>query len=185
MFTTPARCAPHTFSASSRSPDCGLRRPAEACPHAGGGRRWRLSLPGNTNYTEWAAGGMVSTAQDWARFDTALMSGKLLPPAQLKETKTTVAEESGNPNRHGLGLEKKVVPPCGTVWGHDGQVPGYSSWAYTDSTGRRTVSVFATTVFGIADPKSGAADQDLLNAAICTMPDKPIPTAPASVPTGS
>ncbi|MFD8220298.1 serine hydrolase domain-containing protein [Streptomyces sp. NPDC059697] len=59
--------------------------------------------------TEWAAGGMVSTAQDWARFDTALMSGKLLPPAQLKEMKTTVAEESGNPNRYGLGLEKKVI----------------------------------------------------------------------------
>ncbi|NUK03339.1 hypothetical protein HRW23_20545 [Streptomyces lunaelactis] len=27
-----------------------------------------------------AAGGMVSTAQDWDRFLTALMSGRLLPP---------------------------------------------------------------------------------------------------------
>ncbi|MFC4508425.1 MULTISPECIES: serine hydrolase domain-containing protein [Streptomyces] len=135
--------------------------------------------------TEWAAGGMVSTAQEWARFDTALMSGQLLPPAQLKEMKTTVAEESGNPNRYGLGLEKKVVTPCGTVWGHDGQVPGYSSWDYTDSTGRRTVSVFTTTIFGIANPKADAANEALLKAAICTMLDKPIPTTPASAPTDS
>ena len=132
--------------------------------------------------TEWAAGGMVSTAQDWARFDTALMSGKLLPPALLKEMKTTVAEESGNPNRYGLGLEKKGTP-CGTVWGHDGQAPGFSSWAYTDSTGHRTVSVLTTTIFGIANPKAAAANQALLDAAICTMLDKPIPTTPA--PTAS
>ncbi|MGH3232500.1 MAG: serine hydrolase [Streptosporangiaceae bacterium] len=30
--------------------------------------------------TEWAAGGVVSTAADWSRFQAALMSGKLLPP---------------------------------------------------------------------------------------------------------
>jgi D-alanyl-D-alanine carboxypeptidase len=126
--------------------------------------------------TEWAAGGMVSTAQDWARFDTALMSGKLLPPAQMKEMRTTVAEESGNPNRYGLGLEQ-VVTPCGTVWGHDGQAPGYSSEDYTDATGRRTVSVFTATIFGLATPQTGAADQALVNAAICTMLGKPIPSA--------
>ncbi|MER7639025.1 serine hydrolase domain-containing protein [Streptomyces sp. NPDC126522] len=134
--------------------------------------------------TEWAAGSMVSSAQDWARFDTALMSGKLLPPAQLKDMRTTVAEESGNPNRYGLGLEKKATP-CGPVWGHDGQAPGYSSWNYTDSTGRRTVSVYVPTIFGIAAAKPAAATETLLNAAVCTMLGKPIPAAPASAPTGS
>ncbi|MFI5958788.1 serine hydrolase domain-containing protein [Cryptosporangium sp. NPDC051539] len=123
--------------------------------------------------TEWAAGGMVSTARDWARFDTALMSGRLLPAAQLAEMKTTVAEESGNPNRYGLGVEKKVTP-CGPVWGHDGQVPGYSSWEYTDETGRRTVSVLITTIFGVASPRPAAATQALLNTAICTMRAAPL-----------
>lgn len=130
--------------------------------------------------TEWAAGGMVSTAQDWARFDSALLSGKLLPAAQLKEMKTTVAEESEFPNRrYGLGLEK-VVTPCGTVWGHNGQVPGYSSEAYTDATGRRTASVLTSTIFGLASPKPGAANQAVVNAAVCTMLGKPIPATPAS-----
>ncbi|MEV7427200.1 serine hydrolase domain-containing protein [Streptomyces sp. NPDC091212] len=135
--------------------------------------------------TTWAAGGMVSTAQDWARFDTALMSGKLLPPALLKEMRTTRAEESEFPNRrYGLGLEK-VVTPCGTVWGHNGEVPGYSSENYTDAVGRRTVSVLTNTIFGLASPKPRAAQQALVNAAVCAMLDKPIPTKPESTPTGS
>lgn len=142
--------------------------------------------------TEWAAGSMVSSARDWARFDIALMSGELLPPAQLKEMKTTVAEESGDPNRYGLGLERKVTP-CGTVWGHDGQAPGYSSWNYTDSTGRRTVSVYVPTIFGIAAAKPAAATEALLNAAVCAMLGNPTPTptpavsasVSASAPTGS
>ncbi|MFI1488224.1 serine hydrolase domain-containing protein [Streptomyces sp. NPDC020747] len=135
--------------------------------------------------TLWAAGGMVSNAQEWARFSGALNSGKLLPPALLKEMRTTVAEEAEFPNRrYGLGLEK-VSTPCGTVWGHNGQAPGYSSEAYTDATGRRTVSVFTTTIFGIASPKAAAANRALVNAAVCTMLDKPIPAAPASAPTDS
>ncbi|MBK3573017.1 beta-lactamase family protein [Streptomyces sp. MBT65] len=136
-----------------------------------------LDVTGVNENTEWAAGSMVSSAADWARFDTALMSGKLLPAAQLKEMKTTVAEESGNPNRYGLGLEKRATP-CGPVWGHDGQAPGYSSWDYTDSTGRRTVSVFVPTIFGIAAPRPAAVTEALLNTAVCTMLDKPLPATP-------
>ncbi|WP_406179412.1 serine hydrolase domain-containing protein [Streptomyces sp. NBC_01006] len=124
--------------------------------------------------TEWAAGGVVSTASEWARFDSALLSGKLLASEQLKEMLTTVAEEPGNPNRYGLGLEQ-VVTPCGTVWGHVGQVPGYSSWDYTDATGSRTVSVFASSVFDLAEPKAGTAVQTLVNAAVCAMLGKPLP----------
>jgi D-alanyl-D-alanine carboxypeptidase len=121
--------------------------------------------------TEWAAGGIVSTAQDWARFQTALMSGKLLPPAQFEEMRTTVVEDTPQGNRYGLGLEE-VVTPCGTVWGHVGQVPGYSSENYTDATGRRTVAIFTSTVFGLAEPKAGTADQALVNAAVCAMLDR-------------
>ncbi|MFS8359105.1 serine hydrolase domain-containing protein [Streptomyces sp. CWNU-52H] len=139
-----------------------------------------VDTTGINSSTEWAAGGMVSTAQDWARFDKALMSGKLLPSALLKEMQTTVAEESQFPDRrYGLGLEK-VVTPCGTVWGHSGQVPGYSSEAYTDATGKRTVSVLTSTIFGLASPKPAAANQALVNAAACAMLDKPIPAASAS-----
>ncbi|AXG82569.1 class A beta-lactamase-related serine hydrolase [Streptomyces paludis] len=135
--------------------------------------------------TTGAAGGAVSTAREWATVTGALMSGKLLPPALMKEMRTTRAEEAEFPNRrYGLGLEE-VATPCGTVWGHNGEVPGYSSENYTDAAGRRTVSVYTTTIFGIASPKPRAAQQALMNAAVCAMLGKPVPATPAPAPTGS
>jgi len=127
--------------------------------------------------TEWAAGNMVSTTQDWARFDSALLSGKLLPPAELKEMRTTVAEESEFPDRrYGLGLEQ-VTTPCGTVWGHNGQVPGYSSEAYTDDSGKRTVSIFTSTIFGHIPPQAVTAKKALITTAVCAMLGKPVPAS--------
>lgn len=61
------------------------------------------------------------------------------------------------------------------MWGHTGEVPGYSSWDYTDSTGQRTASVIVTTIFGIATPKAAVATQTRINAAVCTMFGKPVP----------
>lgn len=61
--------------------------------------------------------------------------------------------------------------------GHSRQVPGYSSEDFTDDTGRRTVSVFATSIFGVAGPEAAQADQNLADAAVCVMLDKPVPGA--------
>lgn len=79
----------------------------------------------------------MSTAADWATFQSALLSGRLLPPAQLAEMLSTVSEGSSTPSRYGLGIER-VVTPAGVVWGHDGQVPGYSSWDYATPHGSGT-----------------------------------------------
>jgi D-alanyl-D-alanine carboxypeptidase len=124
-----------------------------------------------------AAGAIVSTTSDWARFDSALMSGRLFPKSLLAQMQVTVQEDAANGlNRYyGLGLEE-VRTPCGTVWGHDGALPGYRSDNYTDQSGRRTVSVLSTTHFGLkTDPAAGSAENNLVTAAICTMLDKPIP----------
>jgi D-alanyl-D-alanine carboxypeptidase len=133
---------------------------------------------------DWAAGGIVSTAADWAKFQAALVTGKLFPQSQVKQMETTVSEGSQTQNRYGLGLEH-VVTPCGDVWGHDGQAAGYSTWTYTDDTGTRTVGMFVTTIFGLAEPKTSAASQTLLNAAVCAMLDKPIPAGTTPTPTAS
>ncbi|MFE6477882.1 serine hydrolase domain-containing protein [Streptomyces rochei] len=127
----------------------------------------------------WAAGGMVSTAQDWQRFLTALMSGRLLPEAQMKQMRTTVdAPEEGG--AYGLGL-MKADTPCGTVWGHTGGLPGYSSEIYTDATGTRSVAVFTSTNFGIKEKKAAATNKALVDAATCHMLGKP---QPSDSPTG-
>jgi D-alanyl-D-alanine carboxypeptidase len=135
----------------------------------------------NNTSTEWAAGGVVSTAADWSRFLSALMSGQLLPAAQLKEMETTVSEGPSTKNRYGLGLER-ILTPCGAVWGHVGQVPGYSSEEYTNSTGTRTASIFTSTIFGLAVPVTHAADQALQDAAVCVMLGKPVPASSSATP---
>ncbi|WP_446044768.1 serine hydrolase domain-containing protein [Streptomyces olivaceus] len=122
----------------------------------------------------WAAGGMVSTAQDWQRFQTALISGELLPEAQLKQMRTTVdaPEEGGG---YGLGL-MRVDTSCGTVWGHTGGLPGYSSEVYTDASGRRSVAVLTSTNFGIKEKKAATANKTLVEAATCQMLGEPQPS---------
>ncbi len=124
----------------------------------------------------WAAGGMVSTARDWQRFQTALMSGRLLPEAQMEQMRTivTAPEERG---AYGLGL-MKVDTPCGTVWGHTGGQPGYSSEVYTDGSGRRSVAVLTITNFGVKEAKAATANKALVDTAVCTVLGKPLPATP-------
>ncbi|MFF2994337.1 serine hydrolase domain-containing protein [Streptomyces sp. NPDC057950] len=87
-----------------------------------------------------SAGGMISDSSDLNRFYSALLRGGLLPPAQLKEMKTTVAVE-GIPNaRYGLGLIDRTLG-CGVhVWGHDGGIHGSTSSATTTADGRHSLA---------------------------------------------
>ncbi|MFI5492494.1 serine hydrolase domain-containing protein [Actinoplanes sp. NPDC051859] len=78
----------------------------------------------------WAAGQMVGTPSDLRKFFTALLDGKLLPPAQLAEMRRTVpAEGSFDDAGYGLGLISFKLS-CGKVaWGHGGSIPGYETRA--------------------------------------------------------
>ena len=76
----------------------------------------------------WAAGALVSTADDLARFSRALLGGRLLPPAQLAAMKTIDPVTRKAPGGAGYGLGLLAAPtPCGQAWGHDGQYAGYTS----------------------------------------------------------
>ncbi|GAB2997104.1 serine hydrolase domain-containing protein [Saccharothrix stipae] len=116
----------------------------------------------------WAAGGLVSTAKDWNRFLTALMSGRLIPRHLLAQMREAVPQGGGSANGYGLGV-MEVKTSCGTVWGHSGGFPGYRSHNYTDTTGTRTVTVLMTTMFALAAPDAAAAQQELVDAAVCRM----------------
>ncbi|MGK2881494.1 MAG: serine hydrolase domain-containing protein [Mycobacterium sp.] len=72
------------------------------------------------------AGGLVSTGEDITAFVTALLSGELLPAAQLGEMMQTVPQP-GTEIGYGLGLASFALS-CGvTLWGHGGDVEGYHS----------------------------------------------------------
>ncbi|MFF4058435.1 serine hydrolase domain-containing protein [Streptomyces sp. NPDC001668] len=87
-----------------------------------------------------SAGEMISDSADLDRFYAALLKGRLLPPRQLKEMKTTVTVE-GIPNAgYGLGLIDRELS-CGVhVWGHDGGIHGSSSVAVTTADGRHSLA---------------------------------------------
>ncbi|MEU9849953.1 serine hydrolase domain-containing protein [Streptomyces sp. NPDC047985] len=76
-----------------------------------------------------SAGAMVSTMEDLATFFRALMTGKLLPPAQMAGLKTTVPANADGTVGYGLGVQR-IKLPCGKwSWGHNGAVLGYfSEW---------------------------------------------------------
>ncbi|MFF0157667.1 serine hydrolase domain-containing protein [Streptomyces sp. NPDC005263] len=87
------------------------------------------------------SGDIVSTSADLGRFYSALLQGRLLPPAQLKEMKTTVPETTIPDVQYGLGLGD-VTLSCGVhVWGHSGDIHGSSSMAVTTADGRHTLAV--------------------------------------------
>jgi D-alanyl-D-alanine carboxypeptidase len=82
----------------------------------------------------WAAGAIVSTADDLARFFRELLGGRLLRPELLKAMRTTVAVTPHQ--RYGLGLYRNRTP-CGFFWGHGGGAPGYSTEALLRQDGGR------------------------------------------------
>ncbi len=88
----------------------------------------------------WTAGAMISTVGDVARFYRALLTGRLLPPAQRRELLSAVpVNDSGElfAEHYGLGIYR-VHLPCGVAWGHDGGYPGgFKSFAYTSPNGSR------------------------------------------------
>jgi D-alanyl-D-alanine carboxypeptidase len=80
-----------------------------------------------------AAGAMISSAADLARFYQALLGGRLLGPELLKAMQTTVdaSEQYGPAAGYGLGLMRLALGCGGQVWGHGGEVAGYATVAFS------------------------------------------------------
>ncbi len=86
-----------------------------------------------------SAGAMVSTLDDLATFDRALLGGKLLPPAQEAELKNTVPTPEGTV-RYGLGIGRYQLPCGRQVWTHTGGVLGYiSTWMISDDGSKQVL----------------------------------------------
>ena len=115
----------------------------------------------------WASGAAVATASDVARFYRRLLSGRFLPPRLMAAMKTTVnsSAEVGAGTAYGLGL-MRFTTPCGKVWGHGGNFPGYAVYAYSSPGGERQSLLL---VNGDPDslPTIGGPFFRLLNRAHC------------------
>jgi D-alanyl-D-alanine carboxypeptidase len=86
----------------------------------------------------WAAGNIVSNERDLARFFRALLGGRLLSDTLLAEMKRPVGVAPG----FGYGLGLFVVDsPCGTLFGHEGGLPGFNNTTLTSEDGTRQFGV--------------------------------------------
>ncbi|MEV0574779.1 serine hydrolase domain-containing protein [Streptomyces sp. NPDC050392] len=108
-----------------------------------------------------AAGGMISSGDDVNTFLDALLGGRLLRPAQLREMMTT--RRTGDPGRaYGLGLESRRLPCGGLAWGHTGDVFGFETASGATVDGRQA------TVMVNLDPGGSDAQSDDMQRAIRT-----------------
>jgi D-alanyl-D-alanine carboxypeptidase len=132
----------------------------------------------------WTSGAMISTVGDVARFYEALLTGRLLPPAQQRELLTTMPVYDPGELFHehyGLGIYS-VQLSCGTAWGHDGGWPGgFKTIAYTSQNrSRQAVMVYNSYTMSVP-PSDGGTEtaafvrdqKNALEIAFCGAPTHP------------
>ncbi|WP_034516524.1 serine hydrolase domain-containing protein [Actinomadura rifamycini] len=111
--------------------------------------------------TAWGGGDLVSDASDLNRFFTALVGGRVLRPGTLREMMRTTEVSP----EYGLGL-RRVPRSCGApVWGHAGDMVGFSTLSGATRHGRG-----ATVTVNVKPGLSDAGEQrlkDAFDAALC------------------
>lgn len=115
-----------------------------------------------------AAGAIVGTGADLNRFFTALLNGKLLPPAQLAEMRKVRTIDEKGAMAYGLGL-MRMSTSCGReVWGHTGGTSGFLTFdGIAPATGRAVTITFNQDYVDKAHYPAGIR---ALETAICSGP---------------
>jgi D-alanyl-D-alanine carboxypeptidase len=115
-----------------------------------------------------ASGAILSNANDVARFYRGLLSGRLLGPDLLAAMQSIDPAATGGiadagilGGGWGLGLLREELP-CGEVWGHDSESPGYMTAAWNSKDGQRQIVVIVNRAFEHDDPASDAMRKALV-----------------------
>jgi D-alanyl-D-alanine carboxypeptidase len=92
----------------------------------------------------WASGGIVSSAADLTRFVRGYVGGRLFG-ARVRRAQFRFGPGGSEPtgpgaNSAGLALFRYRLP-CGTVFGHTGNTPGFTQFIAASADGRRSATV--------------------------------------------
>ena len=150
------------------------RKPGLPGPYAHGymvvGKPPAMDVTGLSPSLAPASGAIVSTADDVLDFYRALLSGRLLPADLLKAMKTTISEGTHVDipgQRYGLGLE--LFPTsCGNALGHNGIIPGYMTFAYSNGNGTRQALLMVNLDAGSFPKAAGPKYHALIARAFCS-----------------
>lgn len=162
--------------------------PRLAGPHAHGYLVTAAGMQDITAFSPslyWAAGGLVSTAADVARFYRALLGGELLRPRLLRAMETIVPESPTS--AAGLGIFTAQLP-CGTFWGHSGAAGGYSSQAMSSQDGRDQAIVLVNSFApdgSVGGPAAQSAYAALVLDAFCAAVSGRHAPAPLAEPSAA
>jgi D-alanyl-D-alanine carboxypeptidase len=116
--------------------------------------------------SSWAAGAMVSTPADVAKFFKTLLKGDLLPAKQLDEMRRTVAVDEKS--AYGLGLESTKLSCGGVYWGHGGSIHGWASLGGATDGGREAAITLTALPGTFTDPgRTFQQMLDVIDAALC------------------
>jgi D-alanyl-D-alanine carboxypeptidase len=89
----------------------------------------------------YGAGELAMTASDLARWDIALMEGRILKPASLRAMTTASALKDGTANTYGLGLDVSQMANGHRKWQHTGLAAGFASINTTYPDDRTSITV--------------------------------------------
>jgi D-alanyl-D-alanine carboxypeptidase len=94
----------------------------------------------------WASGGVVSTPADLNRFIRGYVGGELFSP-KTRAQQVDLFVPGGESGPPGPGLNSaslslfRYQTPCGEVYGHTGNTPGYTQFAAASPDGTRSATV--------------------------------------------
>ncbi|MFJ4656786.1 serine hydrolase domain-containing protein [Nocardia sp. NPDC088792] len=111
-------------------------------------------------------GAMLSTGHDLNSFFMALLSGAVVPPAQLAEMRRTIATGDDPPqaDQVGLGLFRSTTKSGVETWGHGGNIPGF--YTAGAATRDRAVTIILNQVPGESVPSIDGIIADLVDEAM-------------------
>jgi CubicO group peptidase (beta-lactamase class C family) len=101
--------------------------PADPLPYTRYGLGPMRQVPAEGKNWLWGAGELAMTASDLARWDIALMGGKILQPASLKALTTEMVLADGTGTGYGFGLFVSQMANGHRRWSHTGGASGFLS----------------------------------------------------------
>lgn len=110
-----------------------------------------------------SSGGMISSTADLNTFLGALVRGRLLPPAELRQMMRTRSTGGSDGRAYGLGLESRPLPCGGVYWRHGGDILGFKVIGGTTASGSRQATVMVN-----LDPGGPSVQKEDMQAAVET-----------------
>lgn len=127
------------------------RKPVvQARGYRGSQGKFSLGLPLSMTQP-FAAGSLVSTVDDLARWDAAITAGKLLKPTSWRQAFTPYTLKSGAPTRYGYGWQVGKLKGSSTLE-HGGGINGFSSYALRLPDEKVYVALLANSESGVVIP---------------------------------